>query len=56
MTFDLIEYLKTNLKIEVTCDSDYLGTPEVYVVLLLDGEKISESTASIPEHRHDPDW
>lgn len=55
-SLELREYLKKHLEIAVVCQTDFLGTPEVRVVLILDGETISESTSTIPEHYHDPDW
>lgn len=56
MSLAITDYLKANLKVEVTCDTDYLGTPYVKVVLLLDSDIISESEASIPKSNYDPDW
>jgi hypothetical protein len=52
----LVEFLKQHLRIAVTCHQDFLGTPQVQVSLLLDGECIATSEASIPEHSYDPEW
>lgn len=53
---DLIKILQDHLRVEVTCDLDYLGTPYVDVSLWVGTERIATSNAAIPEHSYDPDW
>ena len=45
---ELIEFLRDNLQVKVSCGYDGCRTPEVHVYLLLCGEKISSSCDWLP--------
>lgn len=54
ITVDHVTFLKSHLRIEVTCEPNQ-GTPEICVKLWLGDACISESRATVPAH--DPeDW
>lgn len=45
---ELIEFLRDNLQVEVSCGHDGCGSPEVHVYLSLCGEEISSSRDWLP--------
>ena len=45
---ELIEFLRDNLRVEISCGHDGCGSPEVHVYLSLCGEEISSSRDWLP--------